>query len=534
MRENMRTVCARISQNELFEVAMRKRITQTICLALCLLTTVLSAVVLIACNSVYTNTPGTPEPQKATSFVCVDVNPSVELVLDQNNVVMSACGANTDGKALLFEEDGIVGADLDVAIGNVAALSVKYGYISDGANVSVEVTSTAENNDIFEKISAKFASAIKNANPSLTISISDSCDFVLQSELDALKSKNSDNLTIQNLDVATYRLVKRAQQNGVSVEDSLSLPLDKLITEANDFQSDLNQKFDDEYQLAINRAQYVFNNAKQTVENGVYARYFVQKLLDTATSNPRGAIEVAGQALNAAKYAASSASKLSLEFYLACSDYFDQNPVYELTQEQLGNISCLLGTRADDFKTKYSTKNGTIRFTKTELDSFVNTVYRSDESARADIQSAYGNTVKYLLQFAQEDETDLSVAKEATKSVATYIKSALSLADSVMSSLPFVKFDVDSILAACIPSDVDYESRKSVESAIERLETQASQAKEQMKVTKEDEAAIRTMLAQSETVKAIDSARTALNEALDKAKSDARALLLSLKSARLA
>ena len=137
MSENMRSVCARISQNELFEVAMRKRITQTICLALCLLTTVLSAVVLIACNSVYTNAPGTPEPQKATSFVCVDVNPSVELVLDQNDVVMSACGANTDGKALLFEEDGIVGADLDVAIGNVAALSVKYGYISDGANVSV-------------------------------------------------------------------------------------------------------------------------------------------------------------------------------------------------------------------------------------------------------------------------------------------------------------------------------------------------------------------------------------------------------------
>ena len=513
---------------------MRKRITQTICLALCLLTTVLSAVVLIACNSVYTNAPSTPEPQKATSFVCVDVNPSVELVLDQNNVVMSACGANKDGKALLFEEDGIVGADLDVAIGNVAALSVKYGYISDGANVSVEVTSTAENNDIFDKISAKFTSAIKNANPSLTVSISDSCDFVLQSELDVLKSQNSNNQTIQNLDVATYRLVKRAQQNGVSVEDSLSLPLDKLIAEANDFQSDLNQKFDDEYQLAINRAQYVFNSAKQTIENGVYARYFAQKLLDTATSNPRGAIEVAGQALNAAKYAASNASKLSLEFYLACSDYFTQNPVYELTQEQLDDISCLLGTRADDFKSKYSAQNGTIRFTKTELDCFVNTVYRSDESARADIQSAYGNTVKYLLQFAQEDETDLSVAKETMQSVATYVKSALSLADNVMSSLPFVKFDVDSILADCIPSDVDYTDRQSVESAIDRLETQASQAKEQMKVTKEDEATIRTMLAQSETVKAIDSARTALNEALDKAKSDARALLLSMKSARLA
>lgn len=194
----------------------------------------------------------------------------------------------------------------------------------------------------------------------------------------------------------------------------------------------------------------------------------------------------------------------------------------------------MLGTRADDFEAKYSASNGTIRFTKTELDCFVNTVYRSDESARADIQSAYGNAVEYLLQFAQEDETDLSVAKEATKSVATEIKSALSLADNVMSSLPFVKFDVDSILADCIPSDVDYTDRQSVESTIERLETQASQAKEQMKVTKEDEAAIQTMLAQSEFTKAIDSARTALNEALDKAKSDARALLLSMKSARLA
>lgn len=513
---------------------MRKRTTQIVCLALCLLTAVLSAVVLVACNSVYTNAPSTPEPQKATSFVCVDVNPSVELVLDQNNVVMSACGANKDGKALLFEEDGIVGADLDVAIGNIAALSVKYGYISDGANVSVEVTSAAENNDIFEKIRTKFTSAIQNANPSLTVSISDSCDFVLQSELDALKSQNSDNQTIQNLDVATYRLVKRAQQNGVSVEDSLSLSLDKLIAEANDFQSDLNQKFDEEYQLAINRAQYVFNSTKQTVENSVYARYFAQKLLDTATSNPFGAIEIAGQTLNAAKYAALSANKFSLEFYLACSDYFRQNPVYELTQEQFDGISCLLGTRADDFKTKYSSQNGTIRFTKTELDSFVNTVYRSDESARADIQSAYGNAVEYLLQFEQEDETDLSVAKEAMQSVATYIKSALSLADNVISALPFGKFDVDSILADCIPSDVDYADRQSVESAIERLESQAAQAKEQMKVTKEDEAAIRTMLAQSEFTKAIDSARTALNEALDKAKSDARALLLSMKSARLA
>ena len=126
---------------------MRKKVGLTICLALCLLVTVFSAMCLIACNSIYTsnNTPASP---KATSFVSIDINPSVELVLDQNNVVMSANGANNDGKALLFEEDGIVGAELDVAIANLATLAVRYGYVQDGSDVSVEVVSSKEKNDI--------------------------------------------------------------------------------------------------------------------------------------------------------------------------------------------------------------------------------------------------------------------------------------------------------------------------------------------------------------------------------------------------
>lgn len=101
----------------------------------------LCAVILVACNSIYTSHPHTSEPQRATSFVRIDVNPSVELVLDQNDVVMSAYGANRDGKVLLFEESGIVGAELDVALGNIASCAVRYGYVKDDANVSVEVVS---------------------------------------------------------------------------------------------------------------------------------------------------------------------------------------------------------------------------------------------------------------------------------------------------------------------------------------------------------------------------------------------------------
>ena len=127
---------------------MRKGKSVTISLAICLLITVFLAVSLCACN-ITTDSPQTPQAQKATSFVCIDVNPSIELVLDQNNVVMSATGANKDGKVLLFEENGIVDAELDVAVSNIASLALKYGYVEDGSNVNVEVSSSTEQNGIF-------------------------------------------------------------------------------------------------------------------------------------------------------------------------------------------------------------------------------------------------------------------------------------------------------------------------------------------------------------------------------------------------
>lgn len=187
---------------------MKRRGLLTVCLALCLAITVLCAVILVACNSIYTSHPHTSEPQRATSFVRIDVNPSVELVLDQNDIVMSAYGANRDGKVLLFEESGIVGAELDVALGNIASCAVRYGYVKDDANISVEVVSEKAD-DVFEKISKKFTSAVENADESISVRISNSCDFVLENELETLKAQHHENQAIQNLDVATYRLVQK-------------------------------------------------------------------------------------------------------------------------------------------------------------------------------------------------------------------------------------------------------------------------------------------------------------------------------------
>lgn len=517
---------------------MRKGKSVTISLAICLLITVFLAVSLCACN-ITTDSPQTPQAQKATSFVCIDVNPSIELVLDQNNVVMSATGANKDGKVLLFEENGIVDAELDVAVSNIASLALKYGFVEDGSNVNVEVSSSTEQNGIFERIGDKFSAALKKADPQINVSFSTACDYVLQSELEKLKADNPDT-KIQNLDVSTYRAVKKAMQNGVSLEEATDMSFDALLEKITDAQSDLESQLDESYQYAVNRAQYVFDNAKRTAENSVYVKYYSQKLVSTFTTNPFDAISLAKQTkqtLYATKYALASASKLALEFYDECTTIAIENPTYEFSADDLGELSALFGDKTDLFKEKFTDPNGFVVVSKADFDSFANTVYRNaDDSARASFDQAYKKATGTLSASIVYDEESVSLAKSKISSLADSVKTSLDQAKTLLNSIPSLSadFDLDKLVEDYIPSQDDCKDLSTLKQAIENFGKKADDAFVGMNVSDEDAAAIKDMLAQSDIVKLIDDARATLDEALEQAKTDARNYLLSLKSARLA
>ncbi len=508
---------------------MRKNLWLTICLILCLLVTVCSAGALVACNSVYTNKPNRTQSQKATSYVCVDVNPSVELVLDQNDVVMSANGANKDGKVLIFEEDGIVGVSLDVAIGNVATLALKYGYVQDGANVSVDVASSKKNDGIFEKVRDKFVSALQAQDSDITVSFLRSCDFVLEEELQNLKAQHPDNQQIQNLDIANYRLLKKAEQSGISMDEALGLSFDNLISTANDVQSDISQKFDDTYQTAVFRAQYLYDSAKQTLENGASAQYYAQKFLNAFSTDLLGSLTIAKQAVYSTKYAAASANKLALGFYLECLAQQTDNPTYKFSMSELDNLSGILAGNVESFKTKYA-DGDTIVVSKDEFDSFVNTLYRnaSDKSA---FKEEYKKATAYLDDTVAYDKQYLDIAQSTAQTVTNTIKSYMSAAQSMLDNF---NLNLDDLIADCTPKDVDYTSVQSVQNAISILSDKMAEAKSAINATAEDEAQIKALLEQSDAIAALDQARTDLSDALDQAKAAARDIFVAEKTARIA
>lgn len=507
---------------------MKRRGLLTVCLALCLAITVLCAVILVACNSIYTSHPHTSEPQRATSFVRIDVNPSVELVLDQNDVVMSAYGANRDGKVLLFEESGIVGAELDVALGNIASCAVRYGYVKDDANVSVEVVSEKAD-DVFEKISKKFTSAVENADESISVRISNSCDFVLENELETLKAQHPENQAIQNLDIATYRLVQKAVENGLALDEALSKTTQDLITKANELQSDLTQKFDDTYKDAVNRAQFVFDSATQTIENAVCVQYFYNKLADAFAQSPIGSIPMAKQTLAAAKLAVASASKLSLEFYRSCQNALIANPVYSLSANDVESMASLPVDVADSLVKDYM-QDGKIVIDKDELNSLFNTSYRNCDD-RTDFAKAYQTALNCFTNFATYDKDDYSLATKTALTVAEHVKTSLEKAQALLGSFSSFSFDLENFISD-YTADVDYTSSQAVQNAINYLQEKCDEATADIAATQEDKQAIQRMLEQSEVVKALSEARSALDDALAQAKTDAYNLLLAQKDAR--
>ena len=78
---------------------------------------------------------GATEEAKASSYVSVDINPSIELTLDQNDKVISVRGANEDGQVLLYGETGLVGVDVQTAIAKITDLAVELGYLSEDNKV---------------------------------------------------------------------------------------------------------------------------------------------------------------------------------------------------------------------------------------------------------------------------------------------------------------------------------------------------------------------------------------------------------------
>ena len=138
--------------------------------------------------------------KEAKSMVTIDVNPSVELVLDENDKVLSVRGANDDGKLVIYGER-IVGQDVEKAVEIIIQSEIDTGYIVANAQIGANQYSVTINSDtqlISDELLNKINSVVESTCDANNIAIvADKCKALARAELEALAVKIDPTITAE-------------------------------------------------------------------------------------------------------------------------------------------------------------------------------------------------------------------------------------------------------------------------------------------------------------------------------------------------
>ena len=149
---------------------------------------------------------GSKNKAEDQAYVSLDINPAIELVVDKDNNVVSVRGENEDGQVLLYNEAGIKGEKIDVAIEKITNLAIEYGYL-DEKNKVVDTLVTSNSDSFAKKITEKVNTTVTATaeKTGLTVKTDGEGAYSLLRRMEEFKKAHPN-------DKATYGKTQRAER----------------------------------------------------------------------------------------------------------------------------------------------------------------------------------------------------------------------------------------------------------------------------------------------------------------------------------
>ena len=217
---------------------------------------------------------------EAATFVTIDINPSIELTLDEDGFVATVYGSNDDGKVLLYGEvENIVGKDFEAAAEYITNLAVELDYIEEGHEIVTSVLAATEADA--EAIRVKLDAKIKATATELgvTVTTTKEAAYALLRELSALKERYPDNADIQSLTPEKFKLVMAATEEGeITVTAAAALDNEALIKKVNEAHSKIAAHATALYNSAKAEAEKLYEIAMGVVLDGSYNAVYAERL----------------------------------------------------------------------------------------------------------------------------------------------------------------------------------------------------------------------------------------------------------------
>lgn len=222
------------------------------------------------------------DKEEGQSYVSLDINPSIELMLSEDNKVLEVYAANDDAKVLLYGEESLTGMDIEEALEVITRLSMEYGYLTEDNKVIEYTVSTTLNTSGKENLEAVINAKVTDtaSQNGLNVKLSAEGAFSLVRKLEKLKAENPDDALIQKLTASEYRLILSAQSSDktLSLETALTLSDKELmdcITNARDTMYNVATAA---YEELVAESQIAYETALKSFERSLYTAYYVKNI----------------------------------------------------------------------------------------------------------------------------------------------------------------------------------------------------------------------------------------------------------------
>ncbi len=479
---------------------------------------------------------GDPDPNAdAEGFVALDINPKIELTVDDDGYVISAYGANEDAQVLLYGEGGIVGVKLEDAVEKITDLSVELGYINADNRVvsaSVYAESDKTKSKLEGKIEASVDKSARKAGLTLTVNSEDLHSLIR--ELEAYKAQNPNSSDIQKLTASKYRLALSASEGGdITLEAAIKLDNEALIERINAAHKRAEQFATAAFKKARDEASRAYQMALEIAKDGVYLEYYTGKLLEgIASLNPNTITNFA----NATFFVAYDSAAKGLRALEIAADYLDEDG-YELTEAEVAAVLEIFGlTEAD----KAKLEGGDGRITLGSVEAYADRVIKNTAKAQ---REALEDKIDDLLDEAEdriEVLVDAAIAdyKPEVDSIIAAVKNAKDSLPQITvtvssPTIDALKAEVTELIAAYDALIADGNlSEDDIEELVELFEDKADERRDALKalITPEEQAEIDAKIANIETKLTAEKAQ--FDKALADAEASAKAHLAALKAER--
>lgn len=207
------------------------------------------------------------------AIIQIDVNPSVEFVVDDSDKVLSVKGLNDDGKLILTDEE-FENLSLKDAVSKLLNLEEKTNFLSE-TNKNVALTLTIENKGVEEVLTNKLNQILKSTQNNLSTNIE--IKFNTSKSIEDLKDYvNSIEIikNVQDLQYSELIGIVRKYHEDVRTLDSIALENLYLKSKTEYFEElkenkikELVNDLDDSYKTQIDRYNKLYLLVKETYNN---------------------------------------------------------------------------------------------------------------------------------------------------------------------------------------------------------------------------------------------------------------------------